>query len=174
VYYTAVESFHSGATTAVKGCPDQDCAFGNSALGTYPSTFVKAVKDEGAGRITSGAQAGRYLNWSYDVGYWLDSVPCNTHGNALTPWVSAAADGGVLRQGARFRLQAPLRQDDGSAVDGGFAAQLGAATWNVDDQFTPGLGGAGHLDLYIGEENQVNFMSGPRYITMSNATIIMM
>jgi len=171
VYYTAVESFHSGARQNVTGCPNQNCAFGSTALGSYPQSFVGAVRTEGTGRITSGAQTGRYLNWSSNVGYWLDSIPANARGTALIPFVSAAADGGVLEQGSRFRLQAPLRQGGGQ-VDASFSSLLLGATWLIDDQFTPGLGGAGHLDLYIGEENQANFTSGPRYVAMQDSNIV--
>lgn len=172
IYYTAVESFHSGATQSVTGCIGQDCSGGNSDLGTYPATFVDAVHDEGTGRITSGPNAGKYLNWSSGVGYWLDTLAASGYGVALRPFVSAAADGGALPRGARFRLVDPLAQNDGSSIEAGFAAQLRNTVWDVEDQFTPGLGGAGHLDLYIGEQNQANFTSSDRYVELVNATII--
>lgn len=166
VYYTAVESYHSGPTSVIRGCPDQDCAFGNKILGTYPKTFSKAVKDEGTGRTKT---PGVFLNWSYDVGYWLDTLPANTNGEALRPFISTASDG--LRLGDTFRLVPPLRQDTGEAVDPAFSALLLAASWDVEDEFTPGLGGPKHIDLYIGEEDRVNFKNGPRYITMVDAGI---
>jgi len=89
VYYTAVESFHSGPSVPVRGCPVIDCENGNDLLGNFPQSFAKAVKDEGTGRTASG----RYLNWSYDKGYWLDSEPRDSFGKPLKPFVSAAADG---------------------------------------------------------------------------------
>src|SRR5262245_44198167 len=52
VYYTAVERYHGGAPQAVIGCLVLDCEHGGRYLGTYPSDFVQAVKDEGTGRIT--------------------------------------------------------------------------------------------------------------------------
>lgn len=74
VYYTAVESFHTDAAQNVSGCLIRDCSFGNSLIGSYPTSFIKVTKTEGTGRITSGANAGKYLNWSSNVGYWLDSI----------------------------------------------------------------------------------------------------
>ena len=68
-YYTAVEQYHHGQPVEVTGCSSQDCDHGHDDLGSYPDDFVSAVKDEGTGRITSGPHAGRYMNWSYDVGY---------------------------------------------------------------------------------------------------------
>jgi len=172
IYYTAVESFHSGATQSVTGCVGQNCSRGNSDLGTYPATFVNAVHDEGTGRITNGPTAGMYLNWSFDVGYWLDTVAASGYGVALRPFLSAAADGGALPKGARFRVVDPLRQNDGSGIEPGFAAQLRNTVWDVEDQFTPGLGGAGHLDLYIGEQDRADFTNSDRYVELVNATII--
>src|SRR5690348_7211888 len=87
VYYTAVASFHDGATERVLGCPQLECSGGSDDLGSYPASFVRAVHDEGTGRIA----AGRYLNWSVDVGYWLDSAPRDSAGGVLEPWRSAAA-----------------------------------------------------------------------------------
>ncbi len=86
VYYTAVESFHTDAPISVSGCLIRDCAFGNKFIGSYPASFVKATKTEGTGRITSGVNAGKYLNWSIDVGYWLDIIPSDGYGTALVPF----------------------------------------------------------------------------------------
>jgi hypothetical protein len=167
VYYTAVESFHRGTPTPVTGCPSLDCAHGDAPLGTYPEDFVKAVRDEGTGRITSGGYAGRYLNWSYDVGYWLDEAPRDTAGAALRPYATAAADADVLAPGTEFTLD-----DCGDAeVDASVCERLRGAVWRVDDAFTPGLGGSGHLDLYIGEEDHAEFTESPAYTTLENARI---
>lgn len=171
VYYTAVESFHTDAAQTVTGCLTTSCSFGNSVIGSYPASFVKAVKAEGTGRITSGGNAGKYLNWSVDVGYWLDSIASDGYGGALVPFHTAAADAIALPRGTQFRLVAPLMQEDGSALEAGSANRLLAATWLINDQFTPGLGGALHLDLYIGEEDRVNFTSSSLYTTLSNVKI---
>jgi hypothetical protein len=168
VYYTAVESFHTDAAQNVSGCLIRECSFGSSLIGSYPANFIKATKTEGTGRITSGANAGKYLNWSVDVGYWLDTIPSDGYGTALVPFRTAAADDMALTRGTQFRLVAPLIQEDGSALDSTSANRLLAAQWLVNDQFTPGLGGALHLDLYIGEEDRVNFTSSPLYTTLAN------
>lgn len=162
VYYTAVESFHTGARRSVQGCLVRDCSFGNATLGSYPKDFVAKVEQEGTGRMTSGAHAGRYLNWSYDVGYWLDDIPSDSYGNRLVPFVSAAADD--LARGTRFQLVAPLRLEDGSRLDADAERRLTAASFVVEDEFTPGLGGARHVDVYIGEEDRAGFEdSSPLY-----------
>ena len=172
VYYTAVESFHTDAKVNVSGCLIRDCAFGNKLIGNYPASFIKATKAEGTGRITSGVNAGKYLNWSVDVGYWLDTIPSDGYGTALVPFRTAAADDIALTRGTKFVLVAPLIQDDGSPLDAVSAGKLLAAQWLVNDQFTPGLGGALHLDLYIGEEDQVNFTKvSPMYLTLMNTKI---
>ena len=171
VYYTAVESFHTDAAQNVTGCLTTTCSFGNSVIGSYPASFIKATKTEGTGRITSGANAGKYLNWSVDVGYWLDTIPSDGYGGALVPFRTAAADAIALPRGAQFRLVGPLKQEDGSALDAGSASRFLAATWLINDQFTPGLGGALHLDVYIGEEDRVNFTNSAMYTTLANVKI---
>ncbi|WP_212846924.1 hypothetical protein [Actinoplanes ianthinogenes] len=167
VYYTAVERFHSGEPTRVTGCPKLDCAHGDDDLGTYPADFVQAVTDEGTGRTT----AGQYLNWSYDVGFWLDSAPRDTDGDRLTPFVSAAADPSVLPHGTRFRIAACGTQDDGSAPPATICATLRDAAWLITDEFTPGLGGSHHIDAYIGPETGPGFTDSPWYLTLTGAGI---
>lgn len=167
VYYTAVESFHDGVRVAVTGCPVLDCENGDDPLGRYPRDFVTAVKDEGTGRITSGAYAGRYLNWSYGVGYWLDTEARNSHGEALRPYVSAATDADVLPRGSRVEI---LVCGD-AEVERDVCAKLREPTWTIDDEFTPGLGGARHLDVYLGEEDRPGFTESPLYTTLANATL---
>lgn len=163
VYYTAVERFHTGATTRVTGCVGLDCENGRDDLGTYPKTFVQAVQNEGTGRTT----AGKYLNWSHDVGYWLDVAPRDAAGRALVPWVSAAADPDVLKGGTTFTVV-----DCGRAeIDPAVCAKIMAARWTIVDEFTPGLGGERHIDLYIGEETQVRFEDSPWYTTLEEAKL---
>lgn len=171
VYYTAVESLHNGTPTPVTGCTTISCSRGSAALGTYPQDFVQAVKAEGTGRITSGAYAGKYLNWSYDTGYWLDSAPRDAYGDALIPYVSAAAD--TLARGTAFSvLECGTDEGSGDTIDGAFCQRLKAASWRIVDEFTPGLGGANHADLYIGEEDSANFMkSSPKVISTAGAVL---
>jgi hypothetical protein len=167
VYYTAVERFHDGAPEQVVGCPRLDCSHGRDDLGRYPGDFVRAVRDEGTGLTT----AGRYLNWSYDTGYWLDTAPRDTDGDPLQPYVSAAADPGVLPHGVRFTIAECGRQDDGSAPPAVVCAALRGATWHVTDEFTPGLGGRKHVDAFIGPETGPHFTDSAWYVTLRGATL---
>jgi hypothetical protein len=167
VYYTAVEHYHSGTPIAVTGCPQLDCTHGAADLGTYPKDFVQAVRDEGTGVTTDG----RYLNWSYDTGYWLDTATRDTDGEPLEPFVSAAADPGVLADGTGFVIENCGTQDDGSEVPALICSRLRAARWTVTDEFTPGLGGRQHIDAYIGEETGPDFTASDWYITLTGATV---
>jgi hypothetical protein len=171
VYYTAVESFHTGAATTVRGCLTLACTNGNAVIGTYPSDFVNAVQDEGTGRITSGTHAGAYLNWSVDVGYWLDSAPRDARGQPLQSYRSAAADVSVAF-GTVFSVT-NCGKDSGSndPIDAAFCTSLKQATWVVQDRFSEGTVGQ-HVDLYIGEEDQANFVNtSPKEIDTTGATL---
>jgi hypothetical protein len=167
VYYTAVEKYHDGEPTPVTGCPRLECSNGDDDLGTYPAGFVEAVEEEGTGRTT----AGKYLNWSHDVGFWLDSAPRSSDGNVLTPWVSAAADPDVLPYGTRFTVAACGTQEDGSRAPAAVCAALRGAAWRVTDEFTPGLGGPKHLDAYIGPETGPGFTDSEWYLTLVGARL---
>jgi hypothetical protein len=168
VYYTAVESFHRGPPVEVTGCAARECANGDDSLGQYPHGFAEAVREEGAGRITSGTHAGKYLNWSYDIGYWLDSAPRNAHGGALEPFRSAAADG--VPDGTRLRLVDCGRLDSGSPVPFEVCETLRNGNWAIQDRFTPGFGGPQHIDLYIGEESELDFTTaGALYVSLHDA-----
>jgi hypothetical protein len=164
-YYTPVQSFHTGATTKVRGCPRSRCANPTTDLGTYPETFVKAVKTEGHGRITSGPQAGRYLAWSRRVGhFWLDDVARDAVNQPLRPWVTAAADQTVLKRGAAFVIT-----DCGRGTQEAVCNRFRAARWTVVDVFAPGFGGKLHADIYIGEETGPDFRQ--YYTTLNDAVL---
>jgi hypothetical protein len=167
VYYTAVQGFHDGDPEPVTGCRGLDCAHGDDDLGTYPADFVAAVKDEGTGRTADG----RYLNWSYDVGYWLDTAARDTTGDPLRAFVSAAADPGVLPHGTDFRIAACGHADDGSTPPRAVCDRLRRSRWTVADEFTPGLGGSKHIDVYIGEETGPDFTGSPWYLTLTGASL---
>ena len=171
VYYTAVESYHDGEPVEVTGCPVLECTHGDSELGSYPEDFVNAVKEEGAGRIDAGPHAGEYLNWAYDVGYWLDSAPRDSQGDPLEPFVSAAADADVLSRGDQVRIEDCGTDEEGDPIDPEACATLSEAAWVVTDEFTPGFGGERHMDVYIGEETGPDFTDSPLYTTLNNATL---
>jgi hypothetical protein len=167
VYYTAVARFHTGRAVKVTGCPKLDCTKGNSDLGSYPSDFVQAVKDEGAGKIADG----RYLNWSYDTGYWLDTAARDTAGRVLKAFESAAADSNVLHAGTPFTIVQCGLDDGGNAIDAGVCLKLRGGHWTITDEFTPGLGGARHVDVYVGEEAQPHFTDSALYTTLKSASL---
>jgi hypothetical protein len=167
VYYTAVERFHTGARRRVTGCPRLECAHGSADLGSYPRSFVDAVRDEGTGRTA----AGRYLNWSDDTGYWLDDAPRDTAGRPLRPFESAAADRDVLRSGTRFTIVNCGTTEDGDPIGRPVCDRLRSANWTVTDEFTAGLGGARHVDVYIGEETGPDFTGTAWYTTLVRASL---
>jgi hypothetical protein len=168
VIYTAVEKFHTDKKVSVTGCTKLQCSDGTDKLGKFPAGFVKAVKDQGSGRLTDG----RYLNWSYDVGYWLDTAPRNASGGALEPFVSAAADPAVLPQGTGFtvtgcgQIVSKKAKPPAEVCD-----KLTGASWEISDEFTPGSGGDHHVDLYIGEETKKHFQDSQWYNTLQDATL---
>lgn len=166
VYYTAVESYHSGPLESVRGCSDLECTDANIEIGSLPEDFIDVVRDQGTGRITSGGYAGQYLNWSYDFGFWLDTEPRDTRGEALHPFESAAADD--IEPGTRLRLTGC--GSAGSESDSA-CTRFSAATWTIGDEFTLGLGGPRQLDLYIGEETSESFTEGPYFVTFTGATL---
>lgn len=165
IYYTAVESFHHGDPVDVTGCPVLDCNSGSAPLGTYPSSFVAAVREEGTGRITAGPHSGEYLNWSAGVGYWLDVAPRDAYGDPLLPFTTAAAE--AIPAGTDIRVR-----DCGTGrVGGQVCGRLQGGDWRVHDLFTPGLGGDRHIDLYIGEQDRPAFTDSPMYATLRHATV---
>jgi hypothetical protein len=175
VYYTAVESYHTASPQAVYGCLTLNCSRGSSYLGTFPSDFVQAVKSEGTGRITSSPNAGMYLNWSINTGYWLDTAPRDDRGYALIPFVSGAADSSVPFDIPFKILDCGVDDTTGSAsdIDPSVCNQIKASSWIVRDRFSEGSVGK-HVDLYIGEEDQFNFYNkSPKVISTKNATVSM-
>ncbi|WP_240489890.1 hypothetical protein [Actinomadura atramentaria] len=168
-YYTAVESFHHGRPKAVRGCPELHCSHGTAPLGSYPSDFLDVVRTEGSGRLTSGPNAGRYLNWSHSVGWWLDTTTRDAGARPLRAWGSAAADRSVLARGQRFAVTGCGRDDAGKPVPAHVCAAFRNATWTVTDLFRPGYGGEHHADVYIGEETGPGFTD--YYTTLTGATI---
>lgn len=171
VYYTPVESFHTQPAMTVTGCLQMPCMNGKDNLGSYPADFVQVVKDSGTGRITSGSHAGKYLNWSIDIGYWLDDAAMDARGQALIPWVSAAADP-LVPFGTRFTVaDCGVDQEQGTPINNTVCTAIKKGSWVVNDRFTVGSVGA-QFDLYIGEEDHVDYdATSPYLITAVHAQI---
>ncbi|MFC6885791.1 MULTISPECIES: hypothetical protein [Actinomadura] len=170
-YYTAVESFHKGARKAVRGCPKLHCSHGRTPLGSYPADFLKIIQTEGSGRITTGPNRGRYLNWSHSVGWWLDDTTRDSGARPLKAWSSAAADRSVLKRGQRFVITDCGRDGNGRPVEAAVCERFRKARWTVTDLFRPGYGGENHADVYIGEETGPGFVHSPYYTTLKGATL---
>ena len=176
VYYTPVEGFYDDPPIQVKGRPSIKGGK-KRVLGSFPGRFVRAVRDEGAGRIASAPTAGKYLNWSFDTGFWLDTAPRDSYGGVLVPYVSCASgdQGGIqaIPRGTKLRIVAcGLDSESGDEPDPDACQKMVQAGWVVQDQFTPGLGGENHIDLYIGEEDIPNFENdSPRYVDLSGAVV---
>ena len=101
VYYTAVESLHTDPPVPVQGCATRHCKNGDQDLGAYPQSFVSAVHEEGTGRITSGPNTGMYLNWSDNIGFWLDSTTRDAHGRPTQ--ISRTIRGGSEKESGHGR-----------------------------------------------------------------------
>lgn len=168
VYYTPVEKFHHGDVIEVRGHPDLTSE-ADVALGEFPSHFVSAVREEGGGRISTGPHAGQYLKWSWDTGFWLDTSTRDTAGDPLVPFETAAVDG--IERGTSLRLVDCGVDDAGSAADPAACAQLRESEWVVRDEFTPGLGGERHVDLYLGEESSPGFTESPLWVSWTGAQV---
>ncbi|GAC1390280.1 MAG: hypothetical protein NVSMB31_07150 [Vulcanimicrobiaceae bacterium] len=166
VYYTAVLAYYSGPPQTVFGCSDLVCTSRNVLLGTFPSDFINVVKVEGTGKIASGS----YLNWSGDVGYWLDTSSRDAQGNALVPYRTAAADPSIPF-GTAFRVMTcGADTGTGTPTDAAVCSSLQGFPWVITDRFTVGAVGK-HVDLYIGEQNSANFTSSAKFIDASNSVL---
>jgi hypothetical protein len=133
---------------------------------------VQAVHDQGTGRITQGTYAGRYLNWSINVGYWLDLAPRDARGRPLEAYVSAAADPSIPYDLAFQVADCGTDYFGSEPIPANICAELKAPRWVVRDRFTVGAVGA-QFDLYIGEEDSVNFSAtSPRLISAKNAKVV--
>lgn len=172
VYYTPVESFHNGDQVSIWGCTSIGCESGQQFLGSFPSSFIDAVRMEGVGRITTGPYAGKYLNGSIRGGFWVSNFPPDGYGGSLQAFRTAAADDYVMPQGTRFRLVEPFTEEGGWPVASSVAKKLRSTVWEVQDHFEAGYGGDFHLDLYIGEEDRFDFIvTSPYIIALENTGV---
>ena len=170
-YFTAVEKFYAGSPETLRGCPQIDCVDGTDVLGRFPSDFIAAVKEEGSGRIAHPVGTANFLNWSIDVGYWLDDAPRDAQGSILEPYTSVAADPDIAYV-TSVEIKAcgadAITTDD---LDLGACELVRSKTWIVRDRFTGGEVGK-HLDLYVGEQDRVDFgAKSPRSIHAVDAIV---
>jgi hypothetical protein len=172
-YFTPVETFYSGALIEVVGCTELECEHGQELLGQFPSDFVRAVQEEGTGRFTSPSVRAdaTHLNWSINVGYWLDTAIRDARGAVLEPYVSVAADTSIPYVTGVTIVGCGHDAVDGEELLPAVCDQIRSAQGVVRDRFSQGQVGK-HLDLYIGEQDQVDFISqSPRAIHVLDAVV---
>ena len=174
-YYTPVESFHHGPPQAITGCDfgADECGNGTTPLGSYPGDFLQAIKDEGAGRVTGGKYTGKFLTWDTASGWSVDAAAFDASEKPRRPFVSAAADDGVL-PGTGFSVQGcGVGRQTGAPVDTGICSRIMAARWVVADH-TDKPAGSAEFRLYVGEEDRPDFEStSPLMIDSVNARIVL-
>ena len=74
--------------------------------------------------------------------------------------------------GTHVRITSCGRNGDGTAPDPQVCAAFRSADWQIRDEFTPGLGGAHHIDLYLGNEDRPDYTSAsPFWVTFVGATV---
>jgi hypothetical protein len=105
-----------------------------------------------------------------------DSVVAVSHnidkGNEELPAFTPSQEAGVNHDD---RMDA--RGDRGRAAGadgvpaGRATARLRQTQWTVVDEFTPGLGGPRHVDVYIGEETGPDMTGSPWYMMLTGATL---
>ncbi|GAC1543341.1 MAG: hypothetical protein NVS2B17_22980 [Candidatus Velthaea sp.] len=166
MYYTPVAAYYAGPLQAVYGCSDLNCSRQNVLLGSFPSDFVQITKTEGTGKLGPG----QYLNWSGNIGYWLDTSSRDAQGNPLIPYRTAAADTSVAF-GTTFKvIDCGLDTISRITTDANVCKTYQTRMWTISDRFTAGTVGK-HLDLFIGEQDSSNFSTGAQFIDASNAIV---
>jgi hypothetical protein len=170
-YFTAVERYYDGPVIDLRGCPSIDCSEGDTDLGRFRRDFLEAVKAEGSGRLSSSRRTAEYLNWSINIGYWLDSAPRDARGSVLEPYVSAAADP-EIEYVSSFRIEdCGTDAVTGEPLDPEVCGLIRHGDWIVRDRFTVGSVGK-HFDLYVGEQDRQDFLvRSPRTIHTLGASI---
>lgn len=164
VYYTPVEQFHGGESTTITN--------ENGTIGSYPSDFLEIVKVEGVGKITSGEHAGSYLHWTPSLGYWLTEEPLDAQGNMLIPFKTAASYSNV-ESGTHINITDCGRQTATSTkLPQEICETIKSADWVVTDRFHTEMDEK-HIDLYIGEEDRVDFTTSPFYFALEDVNIIL-
>lgn len=159
---------------AITGCLNVDCSAAgdpNNALGTYPSDFVATVEAEGTGKISSGPAAGKFLNWSGSQpgsGYWLDTAARDAQGNALVPYVSAAAHPSYAFGAAFQILGCGVDSATLAPMDAQACADFKAGKWEIRDRFEND-NEVKHLDLYIGLQTTADMNNDPHFVDQVQA-----
>jgi hypothetical protein len=125
---------------------------------TYPRDFLRSVKKEGYGRITTPVNGHNYIR--YDGGsYGFSSAPSGGGGTLIARFSAAAKTQGPLRRG--LVLETPAAEVE---------RVFGSTRWKIVD--TGGGLRRWQLDCYYGEDEPLGpgkFMARPRGTTFEYA-----
>ena len=125
---------------------------------TYPRDFLRSVKKEGYGRITTPVNGRNYIRYNRGS-YGFSSAPSGGGGTLIAHFSAAAKTSGGLRRG--FVLETPAAE-----VERVFAS----TRWKIVD--TGGGLRRWQLDCYYGEDEPLGpgkFMARPRGTTFEYA-----
>ncbi len=137
VYYTPKES----GFTAERGFDATPTTAPGLRGRKYPSSFLRAVKREGFGRMQEPVDGLNYLQYRGNGRYGFAKVPLGSRGNVLVPRRSCAVSrrNPHLRQRMKLKIKSELVE-----------TVMGSTEWEVAD-----TGGGVHplqIDLYWGED----------------------
>jgi len=165
--YTAVEKYYGGVRIRVSGCPASVCTAKRVSLGTFPATFVDAVKASGSGVISTGRHANKYLDWDASVGFWLDSAARGYGAPAMKSFASARSTSPLLPLGTPLRISVCGPSAHRNAI--GICTRLRTARWNVVTTGQPSA--ARDIWLYAGRETGPGAAGRPWANNFRHATL---
>lgn len=165
--YTAVEKYYRGTRERVTGCPTSTCTASRVSLGSFPVTFVSAVRAEGSGLISTGRHAGHYLDYDATVGYWLDTAARGYGSPPMKGFATARSTSPLLPIGTQLRISVcgPSSRHDAIRVCG----KLRSARWQVVTEGAPSP--ARDIWLYIGRESGSGTGGRPWVSNFQHATL---
>lgn len=147
VYYTPVEKYHGGEEEHVAG------------IGSFSKLFLDLVRLEGVGKISKGPHENKYIHHTDQLGFWLTQQPLDAQGKVLVAFRTMAAPIDI-----KFGTKVKIYSCEDIVKQ--ICNQISNYTWTVSDRFGD-TSKKKHLDLYIGEEDQENFLQSSPYIFQS-------
>ena len=126
---------------------------------TYPRDFLRSVKKEGFGRITTPVNGHNYIRYNGGDSYGFSSAPNGGGGTLVARFSAAAKTQGALHRGLVLETSAPEVE-----------RVFGSTRWKIVD--TGGGLRRWQLDCYYGEDEPLGpgkFMARPRGTTFEYA-----
>jgi len=126
---------------------------------TYPRDFLRSVKKEGYGRITTPVSDRHYIKYNGGDSYAYSSAPSSGGGTLVPRFSAAAKSSGPLRHGLVLETSAAEVQ-----------RVFGSTRWKIMD--TGGGLRRWQIDCYFGEDEPLGpgkFMGRPRATTFEYA-----